>query len=95
VKLKQYCVTVMDNWTPTREFWTYKGALAFREAHLASAYLHQWFGGKWVEIMRPPNCPKCGSNQIYGREGEKCCLACGAHQATSPTLSSQQSGGGQ
>lgn len=80
MKLKHYCVTVMDNWTPTREFWTYKGALAFRNEHASCAHLHQWFSGEWVEILGPPNCPKCGSNQVYGKDGEKCCLACGAHQ---------------
>lgn len=51
---KCYCVTVMDHWTPTRTFWTYKGALAFRNEHLASAYLHQWFNGGWVQIKGPP-----------------------------------------
>ena len=55
MKLKCYCVTVMDNWTPTREFWTYKGALAFRNQHIQSAYLHQWFNGHWVQIVAPPS----------------------------------------
>lgn len=26
------------------------------------------------------SCPKCGSDQVYGKEGQRCCLACGAHQ---------------
>jgi hypothetical protein len=80
MKLKQYCVTVMDHWTPMREFWTYKGALSFRNEHVASAYLYQWFNRRWIEVLRPPNCPKCGSRQVYGTDGAKCCLSCGAHQ---------------
>lgn len=55
MKLKQYCVTVMDHWTPMREFWTYTGALAFRNEHLAYAHLHQWFGDGWGEVLGPPS----------------------------------------
>ena len=29
-------------------------------------------------------CPKCGSADVHGKEGERCCLSCGAHQ-TPPT----------
>lgn len=73
MKLKKYCVTVMDNWTPTREFWTYKGALEFRNEHLASAHLHQWFNGRWIEIIGPAqseDCPCVGA--VIGSHDSSC-----------------------
>jgi hypothetical protein len=57
MKFRQYCVTVMDNWTPTQEFWTYKGALEHRNKHLAAAHLYQWFNGGWIKVMGPPVAP--------------------------------------
>lgn len=48
MKLKRYCVTIMDNWTPMREFWTLWGARKFKARH-SSAYLFVWDSGKWRE----------------------------------------------
>jgi hypothetical protein len=63
MKFRRYCVTAMDNWTPMRDFWTFNGAMEFRNEHIGSAHLHQWFGGRWVEVIGPPslmsdNCKK-------------------------------------
>ena len=73
MKLKHYCVTVMDNWTPMRDFWTFNGALACRNEHLAAAHLHQWFNGRWVEITRPPIGNK---NPCLGCDGHECDDGC-------------------
>lgn len=48
MKFKRWCVTVVDNWTPTREFWTERGALKFRSQHSPCAYLYRWTGIGWV-----------------------------------------------
>lgn len=54
MKLRRYCVTVMDNWTPTREFWTLGGALAHAAEHLGAAHLFVWHEGSksWLELRR-------------------------------------------
>ena len=77
MKIKRYCVTVMDNWTPMRDFWTYKGALAFRNEHLACAHLHQWFNDRWVEVIgppsrviNPPNAKMAQELRFWGGNGE-------------------------
>jgi len=53
VRLRKYAVTVMDNWTAMRTFWTYEGARKFWLAHSAVAYLYRWSDGKWV-LWEPP-----------------------------------------
>lgn len=50
MKLKRYCVTVMDHWTPTREFWTLEGAERFYKLHRACANVFVWGEGKWEWI---------------------------------------------
>lgn len=51
MKLRRYCITVMDNWTPTREFFTLHGALRFRIKHPAElTHLWKWDDGRWVEL---------------------------------------------
>jgi len=54
MKLRRYCVTVMDHWTPMREFWTFGGALAFAARHLGASHLHVWNSATktWEEIQR-------------------------------------------
>lgn len=47
MQLKRYCVTVMDNWTPTRDFWTLNGALRFYRPHRAAANVFKWDGEHW------------------------------------------------
>jgi hypothetical protein len=29
--------------------------MEFRNEHIGSAHLHQWFGGRWVEVIGPPS----------------------------------------
>jgi hypothetical protein len=48
MKLKRYCVTVMDNWTPMRTFWTRDAAARWCRKHRAG-HLFAWDGSKWVE----------------------------------------------
>lgn len=64
MKLRRYCVTVMDNWTPTREFWTYGGAWRFCRQH-QRASLYGWKNDKWVclrgECLRAPRQDREGA----------------------------------
>jgi hypothetical protein len=48
MKLRRYSVTVMDNWTTTRDFFTLAAALRMYDHH-ASAHLYRWTGRTWVE----------------------------------------------
>lgn len=52
--MKRFCVTVMDNWTPTRTFWTFGGALRYAVKHLSAAHLFVWNSNvkAWDEIDR-------------------------------------------
>lgn len=54
MKLKRYCVTVMDNWQRSREFWTLGAALRFAAGHMSAAHLHVWNSrrGAWDELQR-------------------------------------------
>lgn len=54
MKLKRYCVTVMDNWTSTREFWTFGAALRFATKHWNAAHLHIWNSERkvWDELQQ-------------------------------------------
>lgn len=47
MRLRRYAVTVMDNWTPMRTFWTWSGARRFYYEHHASANFYEWHGGEW------------------------------------------------
>ena len=49
MRLRRYAVTVMDNWTPMRTFWTRRAARRFRDRHQGYAYLFEWNDG-WREI---------------------------------------------
>lgn len=53
MKLRRYAVTVMDNWTPMREFWTYEGAVKFYKKHRDCSYIYQWDDGYWIEVLAP------------------------------------------
>lgn len=45
--LKRYCVTVSDNWTPLRLFWTLEGAKGFYRNHRSCANVFKWDGEQW------------------------------------------------
>lgn len=45
--LKRYCVTVNDNWTPLRLFWTLEGAKGFYKKHRNCANVFRWNGVQW------------------------------------------------
>lgn len=47
MKLRRYCVTVMDNWTPMRTFWTLEGAKKFYREHRSCANVFKWDGEAW------------------------------------------------
>lgn len=50
MKLRRYCVTVTDNWTPMREFWTMRTARKFFNRHWQSAHLFIWWDGDWHQM---------------------------------------------
>lgn len=52
--LKSYCVTVMDNWTPLRLFWTRDGAIRWRDGIGDHAHAYRWQPklSVWVEMSR-------------------------------------------
>jgi hypothetical protein len=47
MKLRRYCVTVMDNWTPLRTFWTLEGAKRFYRKHRTCANVFRWRDNQW------------------------------------------------
>lgn len=51
MKLKRYCVTVMDNWTPMQEFWTYEGACKHAYRFGTAANIFHWKDGTWLKII--------------------------------------------
>lgn len=52
MKLKRWCVTVMDNWTKTREFWTRSGAVKYLcKQPLRGATLWEWQGVRWQAVL--------------------------------------------
>lgn len=50
MKLRRWRITVMDNWTPTREFFTLRAALNHRARHFPVSYLYHWESGRWVDF---------------------------------------------
>lgn len=48
MQFRRYVVTVMDNWTPLRLFWTLKGAL--RWLPQTTGYLYWWDGKSWRHL---------------------------------------------
>lgn len=55
--LKRYCVTVMDNETPLRLFWTRDSAIKWRDSIGLHAHAYRWHGnvGHWIEMSRDWN----------------------------------------
>jgi hypothetical protein len=57
MRLKRYCVTVLDHWTPTQMFWTLEGAKKHLRKHkLSRANLFKWDGEAW--------CWMCGTRDL-------------------------------
>ncbi len=57
MRLKRYCVTVLDHWTPTQMFWTLEGAKKhYRKHKLSRANLFKWDGEAW--------CWMCGARDL-------------------------------
>ncbi len=56
IRLRRYCVTVMDNWTPLRYFWTLDRATKWRDSIGSYAHLYKWQPniGIWLECSRSP-----------------------------------------
>jgi hypothetical protein len=53
MRFRHYAVTVMDNWTPMRFFWTLRGARRFYLKHNNGyAHLFEWAGPTfgWQEL---------------------------------------------
>lgn len=47
MRFRRYCVTVNDNWTPMRYFWTLEGAKTFYRPRRSHANVFQWRDGAW------------------------------------------------
>ena len=52
MRLRKYCVTVTDNWTPTRDFFTLGSALRYAVEHDVAAHLFIWRKCQWNEIQQ-------------------------------------------
>lgn len=52
MRLRRYCVTVMDNWTPLRFFWTFGAAVRFQARFPSGSYLFVWNGTSWRQYPR-------------------------------------------
>ena len=50
MQLRHYAVTVMDNWTPMRTFWTLRGADRFYWKHRPGSHLFKWNGQEWRKL---------------------------------------------
>ena len=49
MRLRKYCVTVMDNWTPLRLFWTERGMRKFA-ASQTFVWCWWWNGYNWINL---------------------------------------------
>lgn len=47
MRLKRYCVTVVDNWPHTTHFWTLNGAKKYYNKYQERADLFVWKDGAW------------------------------------------------
>jgi len=47
--LRRFCVTVMDNWTPMRRFFTLYGARRWCAKIGVNAHLYEWTGSQCLE----------------------------------------------
>ena len=63
--LKRYCVTVMDNWTSLRLFWTLAGAHKFYCRHESCANVYKWIDGKWQLILKDI-AAELGQHEVIG-----------------------------
>ena len=50
VRLRRYCVTFSDNWTPARLLWTAHGALEVADKY-ACAHAFIWKDGEWQYLI--------------------------------------------
>jgi hypothetical protein len=50
--LRRFCVTVMDNWTAMRRFFTLYGAQRWRAKVGMNAHLYEWTGVQWLERIQ-------------------------------------------
>lgn len=53
MRMRRYCVTVMDNWTPTRVFWTFGGALRWWVRNRPVSFLFVWDKGRPQSTAKP------------------------------------------
>ena len=78
IKLRRYQVTVMDNWTPARRFWTVAGARRFAARVGGHAYVWMWVDGRGWKLHVPlgplvnvwnsnPKNPYCGEPPFGSR----------------------------
>jgi hypothetical protein len=71
MKLRRWCVTIiMDNWTPTRKFFTRARAERHAARHPGCALWHwhsaQWRSGEWEELWERVDLAQDGAaNQAH------------------------------
>jgi hypothetical protein len=54
-RYRRYAVTVMDNWTPMRLFWTLNGARRWHQTFISGeAHMFHWDGHSWRELHLSP-----------------------------------------
>jgi hypothetical protein len=85
MRFKKWCVTVMDNWTPARTFWTHRGASRFFLQHGNAAHLFLWKEGRWIEWGRIGQRIKnwlCQGGHGWTGEIDTCCPECGRRPST-------------
>ena len=66
MKLRKYCVTVNDNWTPATEFWTLVGAKKFYSKRSSCANVYKWDSGVWRWVCGAKDLDSFSKNSRSG-----------------------------
>lgn len=51
MRFRRYGVTVTDNWTSMRTFFTYEKACMYAYQWGIHAHVYHWRKGKWVSVI--------------------------------------------
>lgn len=77
MRLKRYCVTFSDNWTPIKYFWTLEGAKKVYRQHRGYSNVYVWneygwkMGGwEWLCGARDLEDCRAQSEDASGKRGE-------------------------
>ena len=65
MRLRLYCVTVLDNWTPAQFFWTHRGATRhYQNFRGFSPSVRRWERDRWVGVE--PAAPRDYTGALIG-----------------------------